>query len=169
MRIIDNTDDLNVFFEEFKKEAYTEFDKALRRAIRKTATQIKDRTIENAKAGIKTYNNHASTKDNYEEGNILDAVRIGKMEDRYDEDDLYTKVHVMGDGKPNSKTFRFRFLEKGTRTRSYTDKKGAQHNLGRIPKNGSPARYFKRARQSIDPTPIFEEELQKAINNINNQ
>lgn len=162
---IKSIDDLNVVFNEFKKEVYTEVDKALRRAIRKTATQIKDRTIENAKAGIKTYNNHVSTKDNYEEGNILDAVRVGKMEDRYDEDDIYTKVHVMGNGKPNSKTFRFRFLEKGTRTRSYTDKKGAQHNLGMI----TGRRYFKSARQSIDPTPIFEEELQKAINNINNQ
>ena len=162
---IKSIDDLNVVFYEFKKEVYTEVDKALRRAIRKTATQIKDRTIENAKAGIKTYNNHPSTKDNYEEGNILDAVRVGKMEDRYDEDDLYTKVHVMGDGKPNSKTFRFRFLEKGTRTRSYTDKKGAQHNLGMI----TGRRYFKRARQSVDPMPIFQEEIQKAINNINNQ
>ena len=162
---IKSIDDLNVVFYEFKKEVYTEVDKALRRAIRKTATQIKDRTIENAKAGIKTYNNHQSTKDNYEEGNILDAVRVGKMEDRYDEDDLYTKVHVMGDGKPNSKTFRFRFLEKGTRTRSYTDKKGAQHNLGMI----TGRRYFKRARQSVDPMPIFQEEIQKAINNINNQ
>jgi len=162
---IKSIDDLNVVFNEFKKEVYTEVDKALRRAIRKTATQIKDRTIENAKAGIKTYNNHVSTKDNYEEYSILDAVRVGKMEDRYDEDDIYTKVHVMGNGKPNSKTFRFRFLEKGTRTRSYTDKKGAQHNLGMI----TGRRYFKRARQSIDPTPIFEEELQKAINNINNQ
>lgn len=166
---IKSIDDLNVVFNEFKKEVYTEVDKALRRAIRKTATQIKDRTIENAKAGIKTYNNHVSTKDNYEEDSILDAVRVGKMEDRYDEDDIYTKVHVMGNGKPNSKTFRFRFLEKGTRERKYTDKKGTDHSLGRIPKKGAPARYFKRAIQSIDPTPIFEEELQKAINNINNQ
>ena len=69
----------------------------------------------------------------------------------------------MGNGKPRSKTYRFRFLEKGTRNRSYMTNKGNTHNLGRI----TPRRFLQNARNSVDPLPIFEAEIEKAINKIN--
>lgn len=155
--------ELNVVFDHFKEKAYTEMDRALKKAIRKTAKELQERTKENAKAGIKTHNNHVSTADNYEEDDIENAVMVSKLQDRYDEDDIYMKVHVMGNGKPNSKTFRFRFLEKGTRERSYIDKKGTQHRLGRIVGK----RYFGKAKRGIDPYPIFEAEIEKAIRKVN--
>ena len=153
--------DLEISFENFKGDVYREFDKALRRAIRKTAAQIKEGTVSNAKAGIKTYNNHPN--DPYNGDSILDAVRISKLEDRYDEDDMYMKVHVMGTKKEDSQTYRFRFLEKGTRNRSYKSKNGVDHNLGKI----NAKRYFRNAVNSVNAEQIFQEEVEKAINNIN--
>lgn len=157
--------DLSVIFDNWSKDVRTEVDKALARAIRRTAVQIKENTKANAIAGIKSYNNHVSTEDNYEEGNILDAIRMTGMIDRYDEDERYIKVHVMGVRSKRNKTFRFRFLEKGTKERSYTTKAGNVHRLGSI----KPARYFGRAKASVDPLPIFEEEMNKAINKINSK
>lgn len=163
-------DDFSVIYANWSKEVMQEVDKALKKSIRTVAKELQEQTISNARAGIKTYNNHAFNGENYEDENILDAVRITKMQQRYDEDEIYQKVHVMGTGKKNSKTFRFRFLEKGTKERHYTDKKGKDHYLGRIPKNGSPARYFKRAKQQIsDPLPIFEENISKVVQKINNE
>lgn len=159
-------DDFSVIYANWSKEVIQEVDKALKKSIRTVTKELKEQTISNAKAGIKTYNNHAFNGENYEDENILDAVRITKMQQRYDEDDIYQKVHVMGTGRKNSKTFRFRFLEKGTKERSYTDKKGKEHRLGRIVGR----RFFKKAKQQItDPLPIFEENISKVVQKINNE
>ena len=85
--------DLADTFEKFKKLSTQEMMNAIKRGMRKTAKQIQTGTVENAKQGIKTYNNHPNGK--YESESILDAVRIGKLQDQYDED-MYLKVHVMG-------------------------------------------------------------------------
>ena len=149
---------------QFKELASTEIVNAVKRAMRKSAKEIQQKTVENARAGIKTYNNHPNGE--YEQGSILDAVRVSKINDRYDED-LYIKVHVMGTGKPNSKTFRFRFLEKGTRDRYATTYKGKQLSkpryLGRI----QPRRYFAQANNSVNVEDIYLKEIEKAIDNIN--
>jgi len=159
-------DDFSVIYANWSKEVMQEVDKALKKSIRTVAKELQEQTISNARAGIKTYNNHAFTGDNYEDENILDAVRITKMQQRYDEDEIYQKVHVMGTGRKNSKTFRFRFLEKGTKERSYTDKNGNEHRLGRIVGR----RFFKNAKQQItDPLPIFEENISKVVQKINNE
>lgn len=159
-------DDFSVIYANWSKEVMQEVDKALKKSIRTVAKELQEQTISNARAGIKTYNNHAFNGENYEDENILDAVRITKMQQRYDEDEIYQKVHVMGTGKKNSKTFRFRFLEKGTKERSYTDKNGNEHRLGRIVGR----RFFKNAKQQItDPLPIFEENISKVVQKINNE
>lgn len=159
-------DDFSVIYANWSKEVMQEVDKALKKSIRTVAKELQEQTISNARAGIKTYNNHAFTGDNYEDENILDAVRITKMQQRYDEDEIYQKVHVMGTGRKNSKTFRFRFLEKGTKERSYTDKNGNEHRLGHIVGR----RFFKKAKQQItDPLPIFEENISKVVQKINNE
>ncbi len=159
-------DDFSVIYANWSKEVMQEVDKALKKSIRTVAKELQEQTISNAKAGIKTYNNHAFTGENYEDENILDAVRITKMQQRYDEDEIYQKVHVMGTGRKNSKTFRFRFLEKGTKERSYTDKNGNEHRLGHIVGR----RFFKNAKQQItDPLPIFEENISKVVQKINNE
>lgn len=160
--------DFTETWNQFKNLSTKEILDAVKRAMRKSAKAIKEATLQNARAGIKTYNNHPNGK--YEQGSILDAVRISKMRDWYD-DELSIKVHVMGDGKENSKTFRFRFLEKGTKERVATTYKGKPltktRSLGKIPKDGPPARYFGRAKSSVNVQEIFLKEIQKAIDNIN--
>lgn len=159
-------DDFSVIYANWSKEVMQEVDKALKKSIRTVAKELQEQTISNARAGIKTYNNHVFNGENYEDENILDAVRITKMQQRYDEDDIYQKVHVMGTGRKNSKTFRFRFLEKGTKERSYIDKNGNKHRLGLIVGR----RFFKKAKQQItDPLPIFEENISKVVQKINNE
>lgn len=154
---------------QFKELSSKEILDAVKRGMRKSARAIQKQTIENARAGIKTYNNHQPTEDedNYEHGNILDAVRVTKINDYYDSDRISIKVHVLGDGKPGSKTFRFRFLEKGTKGRYARTKKGKALNkpryLGRI----QPRRYFKQANAAVDVESIYIKEIEKAIDNIN--
>ena len=148
----------------FKELSSTEILKAVKRAMRKAAKEIQKQTVSNARAGIKTYNNHPDGE--YENDSILDAVLISKLQDRYDED-LYIKVHVMGNGKPGSKTFRFRFLEKGTKDRYARTYKGKQLNkqryLGRI----QPRRYFVNAVNNVDIESIYIQEIENAVENIN--
>lgn len=150
---------------QFKEISSSEIIGAVKRAMRKSARAIQKQTVANARAGIKTYNNHPGGE--YENGNILDAVRVTKINDYYDSDRISIKVHVMGDGKPGSKTFRFRFLEKGTKARYASTKKGKQLNkpryLGRI----QPRRYFGQAKSMVDVENIYLEEIEKAIKNIN--
>ena len=161
--------DLVEQFNEFKEVAKDEIINGVKKAMRKAAREIQKQTIENARAGIKTYNNHPNGE--YEQDSILDAVRVGKLQDNYDEDEMSIKVHVMGNGRENSKTFRFRFLEKGTKERYATTYKGKPlaeaRRLGKIPKNGPPARYFGRAKQSVNVLDIYLQEVEKAIDKVN--
>lgn len=152
---------------QFKELSSKEILDAVKRGMRKSARAIQKQTLTNARAGIKTYNNHQPTENNYENGNILDAVRVTKINDYYDSDRISIKVHVLGDGKPGSKTFRFRFLEKGTKSRYARTQKGKALNkpryLGRI----QPRRYFKQANAVVDVESIYVKEIEKAIDNIN--
>jgi len=164
--------DLTDAFEKWKKLTTEEMVNGLKRGMRKAAREIRETTVENARQGIKTYNNHAQGQyknkwGEYEQENILDAVRVGKMKDNYDEE-LFIKVHVMGTGRENSKTFRFRFLEKGTKDRYALTRNGKalkkQRYLGRI----QPRRYFGRAKQSVDVEGIYLKEIKKSIEKVNN-
>ena len=159
--------DINIteVFNRYKELAGREMISAVKGAMRKAAKKLQKDTISNAKAGIKTYNNHPDG--DYENYSILDAVMVGKVVDRYDED-LSIKVHVMGNYKPNSKTFRFRFLEKGTKERFQTRRNGKEltkpKSIGRI--NGR--RYFGQAKNSLNIDQIYLEAISKAVDKINN-
>lgn len=157
--------DLVEQFNEFKDVAKYEIIDGVKRAMRKAAREIQKQTIENARAGIKTYNNHPNGE--YEQDSILDAVRVGKLQDNYDEDEMYIKVHVMGNGRENSKTFRFRFLEKGTKERYATQQKGRQLNKPRYLGKIAPRRYFRDARNSVNVWDIYLQEIEKAIDKVN--
>lgn len=157
--------DLVEQFNEFKDVAKYEIIDGVKRAMRKAAREIQKQTIENARAGIKTYNNHPNGK--YEQDSILDAVRVGKLQDNYDEDEMFIKVHVMGNGRENSKTFRFRFLEKGTKDRYATQQKGRQLSKPRYLGKIAPRRYFRDARNSVNVWDIYLQEIEKAIDKVN--
>lgn len=158
--------DVLKMFNEFKELTGYEMDAAVRRALRKAANEIKKKTVENARSDIKTYNNHPD--DPYQGDSILDAPRVTKVNDWYDEDELSIEVHVLGSKAEDSQTYRFRFLEKGTKDRyqrqiSGKDLKKARY-IGRI----APRRYFGRANQETNVEQIYVSEINKAIEKINN-
>lgn len=152
-------------WEKFKELTTEEMVNAVKRGMRKAAKTIKEGTLNNARAGIKTYNNHSTGE--YENGNILDAVRVTGIRDEFDEEKLSMKVHVMGYSQPPNKTFRFRFLELGTKDRYATTKKGKELKKPRYLGKIQPRKYFNSVIDSIDVEPIYMEEIQKAIDRIN--
>lgn len=158
--------DVLEMFNKFKELTGKEMDIAIRKAIRTAAKEIKDKTIQNAESGIKTYDNHPDSP--YNGDTILDAPRVSKIEDRYDEDDLSIKVHVMGSRKSDSQTYRFRFLEKGTKDRYQLTYRGKELNKPRYIGRITPRYYFKKANEETNVESIYVRELDKAINKINN-
>lgn len=153
-------------FKNFVELSSIEMVQAVKTGLRKAAVAIKNKTVENARAGIKTYNNHRW--DPYQGDSILDAPRVSKIEDRYDED-LYTKVHVMGTSKSDSQTYRFRFLEKGTKDRYQKTYKGKPLTKPRYIGSIKPRHFFKNAVQETNVEQIYLEALDRAIENINNK
>lgn len=154
--------DVLEMFNKFKELTAKEMDRAVKKAITKAAREIRDKTIQNAESSIKTYNNHPD--DPYNGDSILDAPRVTKIEDRYDEDSVSIKVHVMGSQKSDSQTYRFRFLEKGTKDRKYYTKNGKEKKIGRI----KPRHYFRQANEETNVESIYVKEISEAINKINN-
>lgn len=153
-------------WENFKELTGYEMDKAIKKGLKKAATAIKKRTVENARAGIKTYNNDPD--DEYTQADsILDAPRVSKIQDWYDEDSVSIKVHVMGPLHGKSQGYRFRFLEKGTKERKVRTQKGKSlktpRNIGAI----RPRWYFRDAKDSVDVERIFIETIDEAIEKIN--
>lgn len=152
-------------WEKFSQMTYSEMDRAIKRALVKGAKAIKEETVSNARAGIKSYNNHPD--DGYNGDSILDAPRMTKLEDEYDSDSVSLKVHVLGTRKSNSQTYRFRFLEKGTKPRFQKEIHGKALTKPRYTGQITGRRYFGNALQSVNLDAIYEEEITKAVNNIN--
>lgn len=159
-------------YEKFAALSKVEMTKAMKSAVRSGANELKKQTKANAQAGIRSYNNHPN--ETYNQGNVLDAIRTGKTHDD-DGEDIYTFVTIFGNRKPNSKEFRFKFLDHGTvdrYTKQYKAKDGQTKQykkpkyLGRI----KPGNYFENAQNTVIPEleRIFMEKIDAAINRINN-
>lgn len=165
---------INFVWQNFKELTAKELDLAIKKALKRGATEIKNQTVSNAKSGIKTRGNkhYQNGKEITYNDEITDAVRVGKIEDRYDSANLSIKVHVMGTSNVGSGTYRFRFLEggapKGGGTREAKTYKGKKlkknRNLGSI----APRKWFRDANQSVDLDKIYLETIEDAINKINN-
>lgn len=152
---------------DFKNLTGYEMDRAIKRGLTRAAQAIKKKTIENARAGIKTYNNNPN--DEYTQADsILDAVRVGKVQDWYDEDSVYVKVHVMGPAHGKSQGYRFRFLEKGTKDRLVRTRKGK--DLATPARRGAirPRWFFRDANNQVNVEQIFVDSINQAIDKINN-
>lgn len=169
---MDNGFECNVkaLWDDFRGLTAKEMDKAVKAALKRGAAEIKKETLSNAKSGIKTHNNphyYDGKRIEYND-DITDAVRVGKIEDNYDSDSLSIKVHVMGTRSTNSGTYRFRFLEGGTKNRQAKTYKGKplkkERNLGSI----TPRRWFAQANSTVNLDNIYLEAIERAINNINN-
>lgn len=163
-------------FEKFMNLTTQEMNKAVRSGLRAGAKELQKQTKANAKAGIKTHGNTA-----YYNGQIItyndeveDAVMISKIDGDFGEE-LSQKVHVMGRRKSGSQTYKFRFLERGTKERyakHYRDKNGQLQSLkkprylGRIDGRW----YFKNAQSSVLPQlqNIYMRKIDETINKLNN-
>lgn len=153
-------------WEKFKELTGYEMDKAIKKGLKKAATTIKKKTVENARAGITSYNNDPN--DEYTQADsILDAPRVSKIQDWYDEDSVSIKVHVMGPLHGKSQGYRFRFLEKGTKRRFIRTQKGKSLKTPRKIGAIRPRWYFRDAKNSVDVERIFIETIDEAIDKIN--
>lgn len=157
--------DILEVFDKFSSLAKGEMIKSMKSAIKAGAQQLKKETLSNARAGIKTYNNLPGKYID----SILDAVRVSRLVDEYDED-LYQKVHVMGTRKKGSQTYKFRFLEGGTKDRYQRTLKGRPLKKPRYIGRITPRRYFGQAKRTVLPQldRIFIAKINECVNKVNN-
>ena len=147
-----------------------EMNSAVRKALRAGAKQLQSTTKANAVSGIKNRDNT-----HWYDGKIIiyndkieDAVMISKIEGDFGSE-MSQKVHVMGTRKSGSGTYRFRFLEKGTKERTARTYRGKP--LRKPRKTGSIRGrwFFKNAQSTVFPNlpNIYVAEIDKAIQKIN--
>ena len=162
-------------FSQFMDLTAKEMNTTVRRALRAGGKELQKQTRKNAKAGIISRNNT-----HWYDGKIItyddkieDAVRISKIDGDFGSE-LSQKVHVMGTRNKYSGTYRFRFLEKGTKQRYakyYRDKNGKRmalkkpRYLGRIQGRW----FFKNAQSQVFPNleKIYMNEIDKTIQKLN--
>lgn len=170
--------DIARVFSEFCSLTQKEMYSATRRALRAGAKQLQAATRANAVAGMKKRDNphYYRGKLKIYNDKIEDAVRLSKIEKDFGSE-LSQPVHVYGTRDENSGTYRFRFLEKGTKERfakTYTVKKGGKterkvlkkpRRLGAI----RPRWFFKNAQTQVYPSlpSLYIAEIDKAIQKIN--
>ena len=158
-------------FNAFMDLTSSEMNKAVKRALRAGAKELQRQTKANAVSGMKTQNNTAwyDGKIIFYNDKVEDAVMISKVDGGF-EDELSQRVHVMGIRKSGSQTYKFRFLEKGTKERYATKWKGntlkKPRRLGKIDGRW----FFKNAQNQVFPNlpSIYLAEIEKTINKLNN-
>lgn len=158
-------------FQKFSALSTYEMTKCMKSAVRMGSQALKKETISNARAGIKTYNNNPGQYND----SILDAVRVGKMHDEVGSD-IYQIVSVLGTRNKGSQSYKFRFLEAGTRDR-YQKKRTVRRNgqkvqitlkkpkyIGRI----TPRYFFRNAKNTVLPqlSRIFLSKINECMNKI---
>lgn len=157
-------------FNQFCELTQKEMNSAVRKALRAGAKQLQTTTKANAVTGM----NHRGNTHWYD-GKIIfyndkieDAVMISKIEGDFGSS-MEQKVHVMGSRKSGSGTYRFRFLEKGTKERYARTRKGTPlkkpRRLGAIRGRW----FFKSAQNQVFPNlpALYMAEIDKAIQKIN--
>ena len=157
-------------FNKFMDLTTSEMNKAVKKALRAGAKQLQAATKANATAGMNNRNNTHwyDGKIIFYNDKIEDAVMISKIEGSFGEE-LSQKVHVLGTKKTGSGTYRFRFLEGGTKERYARTKKGSKLKKPRYLGKISGKRFFKNAQNEIVPNlpSLYMAEIDKAINKIN--
>ena len=159
--------DIYETFQKFAQLSKKEMTSSMKGAIRAVAQELRKTTISNAKAGIKTTNNHPL--DPYHGDEVWDAPRLGKFNDRAGED-LYVKVHIYGTKKADSQTYRFRFLDYVTKDRYARTYKGKPLQKPRYLGKIQGRKWFVNAQAQTAPQMerIFTERIDKCINKLNN-
>lgn len=139
-----------------------------KRALNKAGGTIK----KEVKKQFKTVLPAATKRNPNYNDRLIDAVRSSKVKEK-GLAELILKIHVMGNHKKGSGTFRARFFEGGTQERfikpGYTDKLGRKYtkkrSIGRI---HPPLYFFRDSMSSINPAAMnMRNYLEAEINKIN--
>lgn len=152
-------------FNQFCELTQTEMKKVVRKAIGKAENELKIQTKANLDASIQV-RGRSQGQFNDE---IDDAVIATKVNGDYG-DELEGKVHIMGNRKSGSGTYRARFLEKGTKDRYAKTYKGQPLKKERFLGAVTPKWFFRSANAQVFPQVerIYMAEIDKAIQKINN-
>ncbi len=162
-------------FTKFADLTASEMTKAAKRALRAGAKELQKQTRANAQSGMSTNSNQG-----WYDGKIVvytdkveDAVMISKVDGDF-ETELNQKVHVMGTRKSGSQTYKFRFLEKGTKERYAKHGRNRKHELITLKKPKYLGRisgrwFFRNAQQQVFPNlpSIYMKEIDKTIDKLN--
>lgn len=102
---------------------------------------------------------------------LIDAVRSSKVKEK-GLGELILKIHVMGNRKKGSGTFRARFFEGGTRERfikpGYVDKLGRKYTKKRSIGHIEPLWFFRDSMSSVNTASInMNSYLEQEINKLN--
>lgn len=144
-------------FEAFRELSTKEMRRALRSAIGHAASQLQRETKKELRKSMPT----ATRKGRYPDS-LTDAVLRSKIQETK-KGEISAKVHIMGNRRTGSGTFRLRFFEKGTTPRRTS--KG--YNRGSI----KALHFFASAQSAFyaEYDRILSDEIQKAINKLNNK
>lgn len=157
-------------FNKFCDLTQKEMNSACKKALRKGAKELQTATKSNANSGMQHRGNTHwyDGKIIFYNDKIEDAVMISKIEGGF-EDELSQRVHVMGTQKTGSGTYRFRFLEKGTKERHVKTRKGQKLKKERSTGAVKGRWFFKNAQNQVFPNlpGIYMAEIDKAIQKIN--
>lgn len=172
--------DLDKQFAKFAQLSSQEMTNAFARGLRKAGKEVVNLTKSSATSGMLKRNNPHwyDGKQVFYNDVIEDAPRVKTVWTGWSgpgkADEIYVNISVFGSTASDSGTYRFRFLEKGTKQRfakHYRTRTGERKllkkpkNLGRI----TPRWWFRNAYQSVVPSvdSILLSEIDKTINKLN--
>lgn len=170
--------DIDKTFAQFCNLAKEEMTKACKKALVAGAKEIVKQGRSNANAGITSHRDKHWEKHKPVTfiDNITDAIRASKVDAGYGRyaDNMSIKVHPLGTKKKGSGTYRYRFLEGGTKPRTikyYKTKDGKLKLLAepRTVRGVTPRRWFETAYSSVEPQleNIYLAEIDKTIKKLN--
>lgn len=173
--------DLTKTFDAFCQFTGKEMTKALSSGLRKAAKEVVNLTKQSAKSGMLKRNNPhwydgkiVSYSDSIEDAPRHGRVYIGGYGGVAD--DMYINISIFGSTASDSGTYRFRFLDQGTKERFqkyYRTRSGERKLLKKPRKLGhiAPRWWFRNAYQSVVPSVenIIFSEVERVANKINSQ
>lgn len=151
-------------FDAFCQLNNKEMNKAIKRCIVKGAKELQKEAQSNLSSSIQQ---SGRSRDKFND-KLQDGILLMKVGGDYG-DELSGGVHIMGNNKKGSGTYRLRFLEKGTQDRYAKTFKGKQLEKPRFLGHVNGTGFFKQARESVISRieSIYAAEIDKTIQKIN--
>lgn len=154
------------YYEEFRKLTVDEMHRALKKGVAKALKKIQKEAVSNLKSN---YNNTDIVNPKYND-TLASGIRVSKIKTN-SSGVIEGVVRAHSNGKHGSGTYRLHFLEQGTRERYAKTRNGKPLKKHAYRGKIVARKFFKPA---VDANlaiwdSIIEEEVEKAINKINNR